>query len=409
MSPSSEPPRVLLGVTGGVAAFKGVLLLRAMQRAGFDVRVVATPSALKFVGEPTWHALSRHPVAVDVWAGTGGGEPHVELARWADAMVIYPATTRVVGSLAAGITEDLVTLCVSCMSGPVVVSPAMHTQMANWQPHEAAKAQLRGAGMVVVDPVSGPLASGDVGFGRLPEPDVVLEALRRALTPQDLAGRRVLVSAGPTREHLDPVRFLSNPSTGTMGFAIAAAAARRGAQVTLVAGPVTLETPAGVTRVDVVSAADLKAALDDAFPACDLLVMTAAVADFRPADPVDHKLRKAELGAGTPSIPLAPTADILAGLGSEKRPGQVLVGFAMETDDLVASARAKLEKKRLDLIVANNLRTEGAGFGRETNVVTLIDRTGAIELPKMNKAELGDRIVARAARLLDPAGTPETP
>jgi len=400
MSPSSEPPRVLLGVTGGVAAFKGVLLLRALQRAGFDVRVVATPSALKFVGEPTWHALSRHPVTVDVWSGSGGGEPHVELARWADAMVIYPATTRVVGSLAAGITDDLVTLCVSCMSGPVVVCPAMHTQMANWRPHDEAKARLREAGMVVVEPVSGPLASGDVGFGRLPEPDAVLEEVRRALTPQDLAGRRVLVSAGPTREHLDAVRFLSNPSTGTMGFAIAAAAARRGAQVTLVAGPVDLETPAGVDRVDVVSAADLKRELDAAFPACDLLVMTAAVADFRPAEQHRHKLRKTELGSGTPTIPLASTADILAGLGARKQPGQVLVGFAMETDDLVASARAKLEKKRLDLIVANNLRTEGAGFGRETNVVTLVSGDGVTELPKMSKAELGDRIVACAAELL---------
>ena len=397
MSLSSEvPSRVLLAVTGGVAAFKAVLLLRLLQRAGYDVRVIATRSALNFVGEATFHALSRHPVSHDIWSpGSGAGELHVELARDSTAMIVYPATTRVVGSLAAGITDDLVTLTASCMRGPVVLCPAMHTAMANWDLHKEAKDRLRAAGMHVLEPVSGSLASGEVGFGRLPEPDAALAALERALAPQDLAGARVLVSAGPTREHVDPVRFLSNPSTGKMGFAVARQAARRGASVTLVAGPVRLATPEGVTRVDVSSAAEMKMALDARFDACDLLVMTAAVADFRPADERADKLHKSDLG-DSPSILLERTDDILAGLAG-RRAHQVVVGFAMETEDLITSARAKLERKGLDLIVANHLRTEGAGFGTDTNVVTLISKDGAENLPTLSKDKVAARILAHVA------------
>ena len=397
MSPNSEArSRVLLAVTGGVAAFKAVLLLRLLQRSGYDVRVIATPSALKFVGESTFHALSRHPVHHDLWSpGDGAGELHVELAREAAAMVVYPATTRVVGSLAAGITDDLVTLTASCMRGPVVLCPAMHTAMANWDPHKEAKEGLRAAGVHVVEPVSGPLASGEVGFGRLPEPHVALAALERALAPQDLSGMHVLVSAGPTREHVDPVRFLSNPSTGKMGFAVARQAARRGAAVTLVTGPVSLATPAGVIRVDVGSAAEMKAALDARFDACDLLVMTAAVADFRPADEHEHKLHKSEMG-DSPALLLERTDDILAGL-TARRAHQVVVGFAMETAQLVASARDKLERKDLDLIVANHLRTEGAGFGTDTNVVTLVSREAVEKLPTLSKDEVAYEVLSRVA------------
>ncbi|MCO4773658.1 MAG: bifunctional phosphopantothenoylcysteine decarboxylase/phosphopantothenate--cysteine ligase CoaBC [Deltaproteobacteria bacterium] len=400
MSLSSErPQRILLAVTGGVAAFKGVLLLRELQRSGFDVRVLATESALRFVGEPTWHALSRAPVAHDLWSpGAGAGELHVELARDADAMVIYPATTRVVGSLAAGITDDLVTLTASCMNGPVVVCPAMHTAMANWEPHRAAKASLVAAGLRVVEPVSGPLASGETGFGRLPEPSQALEALARALAPQDLAGKRVLVSAGPTREHVDPVRFLSNPSTGRMGFAVARAAARRGAHVTLVAGPVSLPTPDGVHRVDVESAQEMRDALGAEFTTTDLLVMTAAVADFRPASITTHKLRKSEVGE-TPSLALERTDDILAGL-SAVATGQVLVGFAMETSNLAESARGKLERKGLDLVVANHLHTAGAGFGTETNVVVLVSKDSTDELPLLSKDAVAERILDRVGPLV---------
>lgn len=382
----------MLAVTGGIAAFKAVLLLRSLQRAGFEVRVLVTQSALRFIGEPTWHALSQHPVSRDVWSGlAGAGEPHVELASDADAMVIYPATTRVVGSLAAGITDDLVTLTASCMRGPVLICPAMHTAMAEWQPHREGKKRLREAGFTVLDPVIGPLASGEVGFGRLPEPDAVLQALLAAVTPQDLAHRHVLVSAGPTREHADPVRFLSNPSTGRMGFAVARAAARRGARVTLVAGPVHLPTPTGVQRIDVTSAAEMKNVIDEHFGTSDVVVMTAAVADYRPRDPAEHKLHKTS-GLDTDGLALERTDDILCGL-SAVASGQVLVGFAMETQDLVASAQRKLREKGLHLIVANHLRTPGAGFGTPTNVVTLVSRDDARPLPLMSKDEVADHVL----------------
>ena len=243
-------------------------------------------------------------------------------------MVIYPATTRVVGSLAAGITDDLVTLTASCMRGPVIVCPAMHTAMAEWEPHRKGKQRLREAGYTVVEPASGPLASGETGFGRLPEPEVALQALTSALTPKDLSHRHVLVSAGPTREYLDPVRFLSNPSTGRMGFAVARAANLRGARVTLVAGPVSLPTPPGVRRVDVTSAAEMKSALDEEFDAADVVVMTAAVADYRPRSAAEHKLRKTS-GLDGEGLALERTDDILAGLGAVAK-AQVLVGFAME-------------------------------------------------------------------------------
>lgn len=386
-------------MTGGVAAFKAVLLLRLLQRAGYEVRVLATENALRFVGEPTLHALSRHPVTRSTWpAGGGAGEPHVELARAADALVIYPATARVCGSLAAGITDDIVTLTASCMRGPVLVCPAMHAAMAAWPLHRRALDTLRESGVTVLPSVEGELASGEVGMGRLPEPDAALEALERLLTPQDLAGRHVLVSAGPTREHVDPVRFLSNPSTGRMGFAVAAAAARRGARVTLVSGPVALPTPSGVERVDVTSAAELAEALNQTFPACDVLVMTAAVADYRPVHRSEHK-RKKDSWDGT--LNLEPTDDILAGLSARKG-RQVLVGFAMETRDLEASARRKLERKGLDLVVANRLTTPGAGFGTTTNVVTLVDAGGSEALPLLDKAEVAHRILDRVVARLTP-------
>lgn len=401
MSTSSESESrglVLLAVTGGVGAFKGVLLLRQLQRRGFDVRVLATRSALRFVGEPTWHALSRYPVVKGVWDldHTAAGEIHVELTRAARAMIIYPATTRVVGSLAAGITDDVVTLTASCMDGPVVVCPAMHTAMANWDLHAEAKDRLRGAGMHVLEPITGVLASGEVGFGRLPEPEVALEALERALSPQALAGRHVVVSAGPTREHLDPVRFLSNPSTGKMGFAVARVAARRGAKVTLVAGPALLDTPPGVDRINVVTAAQMGEAMKIAAEQADVVVMTAAVADFTPRYTSEQKIKK---GMETDGIALDRTEDILSALAATKG-DRIHVGFAMETQDLVTNARGKLERKALDLVVANNLKVAGAGFGTDTNVVTMVDADTVVELPRLSKEAVAARILDRVGGLL---------
>jgi len=392
---------VLLAVSGGVGAFKGVLLLRMLQRAGYDVHVLATKNALRFVGEPTWHALSHHPVVQNVWdpGNAPAGEVHVELSGKARAMIIYPATVRIIGSLAAGITDDIVTLTAACMTGPVVVCPAMHTAMARWPLHDAAKQRLRDGGMHVLEPVHGELASGEIGYGRLPEPEAALEALERAMSPQDLAGRAVLVSAGPTREHLDPVRFLSNPSTGRMGFAVARVAARRGARVTLVSGPTALPTPPGVERVDVVSAADMAEAVTASAVDADVVVMTAAVADFRPQTLNADKLKKDALGGASPTIPLERTVDILGTLGADKG-RKVLVGFAMETQDLVANARRKLTSKNLDLVVANDLNTAGAGFGTETNVVTLVHAGGSDELPRISKEQVASRILDRVVNIL---------
>ncbi len=390
---------MLLGVTGGIAAFKSVLLLRRLQDAGCEVRVVQSKAATRFVGEATFHALSGHPVYRSVWdlQRSEGGELHVELSRWADAIVVYPATSHFVGGLAAGLCDDLLGLTIQCFEGPVLVCPAMHHRMANNPLHMQARDRLVAAGVHILPPVEGRLASGEFGSGRLPEPDEALAALQALLGPQDLGNRSVLVSAGPTREALDPVRFLSNGSTGRMGFALAAAAARRGAAVTLVSGPCSLATPAGVERVDVVSAQEMAEAIDDRFADSDAVIMAAAVADYRPAHCADHKLKKQE---GMEGIPLEPTPDILAGLGQRKK-HQILIGFAMETKDLLAGARAKLEAKNLDLIAANNLAVDGAGFGGKTNVVTLLDRTGnKEELPLQSKDAVAERILDRLAALL---------
>lgn len=398
-SPAPRPRRILLGVTGSVGAFKSVLLLRRMRLLGWEVKVVMSAAATRFVGEATFHALSGHPVATDMWAldRTIGGELHVELSGWADAMIVYPATANFVGGLASGLADDLIRLTAACFRGPLLVCPAMHARMATSPLHARAVATLEEAGIRVLPPVQGVLANGEVGTGRLPEPEVALEALRSAMLPQDLAGRHVVVSAGPTREPIDAVRFLSNPSTGRMGFAIARVAARRGARVTLVAGPVSLECPPGVALVPVTTAAEMADAVRGAAEDADAVVMAAAVADFRAADPSQVKVPKASAEL---TLALERTRDILAGLGAEKR-GRVLVGFAMETGDLVEKAQAKLAGKNLDLLVANDLTVPGAGFGTATNVVTLLHRDGRREdLPLMDKEDLAEVILDRVAELL---------
>ena len=395
--PSSS--NVLLGVTGGVGAFKAVLLLRLLRKAGFSVRVVLTESARRFVGEATFHALSGAPVYRNPWAldQSEGGELHVDLSAWADALVVYPATSNFVGGLAAGLADDLLRLTVTCFDGPVLVCPAMHSRMTAQPLHQAALQTLRDTGVTVLDSVSGELASGEVGAGRLPEPEVALEALRRLLTPQDLAGRRIVITAGPTREHADPVRFLSNPSTGRMGYALARLAVRRGAEVTLVSGPVTLAPPEGAIVVAVTSAEEMHVATTAAASHAHAVIMAAAVADWRPSVQHDSKQTKTD---GTQSLALGRTPDILAGLGADKG-DRFLVGFAMETGDLEARARAKLERKNLDLIVANDLHVPGAGFAAATNVVTLIDRAGAVQrLPKMDKDEVAAHVLDRIAAAL---------
>ncbi len=389
--------RVLLTVCGGVAAFKGVLLLRELQRAGHEVQVVLTKSALRFVGEPTWHALLQRAPHVDGWAldGTRGGELHVELGHWADALVVYPATYHFVAAAAAGLADTLALLTFCSFAGPRLVCPAMHHTMDAQDPHQAARNALRAAGVAVLEPAVGVLASGEIGAGRLPEPAEALAAIEALLATDDLAGKRVVVSAGPTREPLDAVRFLSNPSTGRMGYAVAAAAARRGADVTLVSGPTALATPCGCRRLDVRTAAQMAEAVHAAAEGADVVVMAAAVADYRPARVAEGKRAKADDGW---PVELERTRDILAELSAQPdRP--LLVGFAMETGDLVAKAVAKRERKGCELLVANDLTVPGAGFGTDTNVVTIVDEQGHETLPKMSKAAvadaLWDRVVAR--------------
>jgi phosphopantothenoylcysteine decarboxylase/phosphopantothenate--cysteine ligase len=337
-----------------------------------------------------------------VWdlSGSRSGERHVELSAWADAMIVYPATAHSVGALAAGLCDDLIQLTAFSMRGPVLLCPAMHHRMVARAQYRSAIEQLRAAGIHILPPVTGRLASGEVGEGRLPEPEEALQELLRLLTTQDLAGKSVLVTAGPTREHLDPVRFLSNPSTGRMGFAVARMAARRGAAVTLVAGPVDLPTPLGVTRVSVGTAHEMAVAVHAQAPEVDVLVMAAAVADFRPVEPSAQKLKKADDGSAAP-IALERTTDILASLTETIRP-RVVVGFAMETQDLVANARRKLEAKSLDLVVANDLGVPGAGFGTDTNVVVLLDAAGGrTDLPRCSKDAVANAVLDRVVALLE--------
>lgn len=396
---SRRPPQILLGVTGGVGAFKAVLLLRLMRKAGWEVRVILTDAGREFVGEATFHALSGHPVAKEVWdlEASEGGELHVELSDWADAMVVYPATANFVAGMAAGLGDDLLRLTALCFGGPKIVCPAMHTRMHDNPLHRSVVDRLVEAGVQVLPSVSGELASGEFGAGRLPEPEVALAALEQVLAAPDLTGRRIVVTAGPTRERLDAVRFLSNPSTGQMGYAVARAAQRRGADVVLISGPSSLEPPAGTRFVPVESAAEMAQAVHSELDGAEVVVMTAAVADYRPVTAADHKLKKT---GETITIDLEPTEDILGGLRSRGYEG-VLVGFAMETEDLLIRARGKLEKKKLDLIVANDLSVEGAGFGGATNVVTILDAEGGTDaLPKMSKTEVGNRLLDRILPLL---------
>lgn len=390
--------KIVLGITGGIAAYKALTVLRLLGKAGADVQPVLTPDAERFVPRLTVGALAAREVLVDLWpeAAAGSWTKHVELGVWADLVVVAPATAQTLAKLAHGFCDNLLTaVCLSARC-PLVVFPAMDHDM--WA-HPATRANLdvlRQRGVTVVEPESGPLASGLVGMGRLPEPEAVVAAIAARFSgfapAASMAGKRVLVTAGPTREHFDPVRFLSNPSTGTMGFAVAAEAARRGADVTLVAGPVALPTPDGVRRIDIVSADELYAATLREAEAADLVVMTAAVADYAPAERHAHKVKKED---GDQALALRRTPDTLAELGRRKRPGQTLVGFAMETGDGEAHALGKLERKRLDFIVLNVLGEPGAGFGTATNRVTVFGADGSRQdLPLAAKAEV-------AARLLD--------
>jgi len=393
--------RVLLGVTGGVAAYKSALLARLLRLSDLDVTVVMTESATRFVGPDTFAALTGNPVHTSLWERPGE-VLHVRLAHEHDVAVVAPATANVMAKLAHGLADDLLTSTLLEFTGPLVVAPAMHSGM--WE-HPATRANvetLTARGAVVVGPADGALAHGDRGIGRLAEPedihDAVLTALR-GTSVGDLAERAVVVTAGPTFEPIDPVRFMGNRSSGKMGVAIAAEAARRGAAVTLILGPGTVAPPAGVDVRRVATAEEMRTAVMTAAEHADAVVMTAAVADFRPKVVAGSKLKKDQ---GTPDLVLEPTPDILGELGERRRAGQVLVGFAAETNDVEAAGRAKLERKRVDLLVANEVGRDGTGFGADTNHAAIVTTSDdGVALRDWTKTALAEAVVDRIAARLD--------
>lgn len=393
--------RVLVGVTGGIAAYKACILVRLLRLQGASVRVVMTRSAERFVGPATFAALSDHRVYTDLFEEPGV-VLHVRLAHEADIAVVAPATANVIAKLAQGIADDLLTSTLLEATCPLVLAPAMHTGM--WE-HPATQANvnaLASRGARIVGPAHGSLAAGDEGTGRMIEPEGIVQAIEDVLSSAgDLAGRRIVVTAGPTWEPIDPVRFVGNRSTGKMGFAVAAEAFERGAAVTLVVGPGTVEPPAGPALVRVTTADEMRRAVLDAAAEADAVVMAAAVADFRPETSADDKLKK---DLGPPEVRLVPTPDILLGLKTAElgsTGGPVLVGFAAETRDVEASGREKLRRKGVQLLVANEVGREGTGFGSDTNRAAILAADGEdVAMREWTKRELAAAICDRLAKLL---------
>ncbi len=387
--------RIVLGVTGGIAAYKAVEISRLLVDAGAHVVPVMTAGAERFLGATTLSALASEPVRTRLWDDPDTPIPHTELGQHADLVLVAPATARVIAAYRIGLSTDLLTNVLLATRAPVMICPAMHTEM--WEHPSVVDnvSTLRERGVHIVDPESGRLAGGDVGAGRLASPASIVAAAQRILGPDDLAGASVVVSAGGTREPIDAVRVIANRSSGKQGYALAAEAASRGAQVVLVS-TVDLPVPHGVEVVAVETAAQMQAAMDRLAATADVVVMAAAVADFRPVAAAGHKLKKSD---GVPEIVLERTPDILAGLGARKPDGQVLVGFAAETDDLAANAQRKLEAKRLDLVVANDVGAPGTGFQHDTNAVTMFaPGEPPVGVPLADKRTISvavlDRIVA---------------
>jgi len=392
-----EKKTVVLGVTGGIACYKAAALASKLAQRGYDVEVVLTQNATEFIGPHTFESLTHNRAMVDTFDRNFQSHvEHVALADKADLLIIAPATANIIAKAAHGIADDMLSTTILACDCPKLVAPAMNTRMYMNPVTQDNLNTLRRYGWEVIKPASGHLACGAVGMGKMPEPEDLLEAVDHAVRyRKDLQGLKVLVTAGPTREALDPVRFLTNHSTGKMGYAVARAAAARGAEVTLVSGPVELKPPAYVDTVRVVSALEMFGAVKARAAEQDIIIKTAAVADYRPAEARAEKMKK---GDGTLALPLERTDDILGWLGQNRRPGQFLCGFSMETENLVENSRQKLLKKGIDMICANSLRQEGAGFGGETNVLTLITRSGEEPLPKMSKEDAAHRVLDAVAR-----------
>ena len=394
---------ITLGVTGGVAAYKAAELVRRLQQEGFTVEVVMTRAACEFVRPLTFAALSGRKVITDLFAESGGEAnlesaiEHIAVAQRTDLLLVAPATADILAKFSRGISDDFLSTLYLATAAPVVVAPAMNVNMWNHPATQENLQRLRGCGVYVVDPDEGYLACGMTGAGRLAGQDAIVAAVREVLRiRRDLEGQTVLLTAGPTQEAIDPVRYLTNRSSGRMGYAVAEAAAQRGAKVILVSGPTALETPANVTRLEVRTAAEMLAAVEQYFAEATIAIFAAAVADYRPADAASSKIKRS---GDAISLQLVPNTDILATL-ARKKDSRVMVGFAAETERVAENARKKLKDKNADLIVANDVTSAGAGFDVDTNVVTLFSRDGRdLPLPKLTKREVAHRILDEVVRL----------
>ncbi|HEY8757146.1 MAG TPA: bifunctional phosphopantothenoylcysteine decarboxylase/phosphopantothenate--cysteine ligase CoaBC [Candidatus Limnocylindria bacterium] len=392
---------VVLAVTGSIAVYKVIELARRMTQAGATVQVIMTPGATQFVQPLTFQALTYRPVEVEMFGtfddrATG----HVAMGQQADVVVIAPATAHTIARLANGFADDLIGTTVLASHAPLVIAPAMETHMWSNPATQTNVDALRDRGAIIVEPESGELASGLMGQGRLASVEIITAAIEDALsTSTALAGRRVIVTAGPTLEPIDPVRVVTNRSSGKMGYAVAAAAQRAGADVTLVSGPTALRAPAGVTTIAIETAQELSDAVLVALPGADAVIMAAAIADYRPAKPADRKLKKRDQG-DTMSIDLTRTPDVLQAIVATRDPRTIVVGFKAETGDAVAEASQMLREKKLDLVVANDVTAEGSRFGGDTNQVTLVSADGAEVLPLLSKHEVARRLVAKIAERL---------
>jgi phosphopantothenoylcysteine decarboxylase/phosphopantothenate--cysteine ligase len=398
---------VLVGVTGGIAAYKVGYLIRELIKSGADVKVMMTEAGTRFVAPITFSALSKNPVFTDLWSSNQTSDSdistqHISLANWADVLVIAPASANTIAKLTYGISDNLLTVVSLATARPIILAPTMDAEMYLNTVTQKNLSILKERGYFIIPPAEGELASGLSGPGRLPEIKILIETIEKVLvhSTQDLKNKRILVTAGPTFEAIDPVRFVGNHSSGKMGFAIANAAAQRGANVTIIAGPVVRETPCNVKRIDVESAQEMLIAVLAHTKKTDAVIMSAAVADFTPAHPAKHKIKK-QLGSETLELTLKTTPDILAMLGKLKRK-IVLVGFALETKDELAGAKNKLREKNLDLIVLNSFNEQNRVFGSDVNIVTMIDHLGNVErFPQLPKFDVANKILDKTKTLIE--------
>lgn len=382
---------VLLGVTGSIAAYKAAALASALVKQKADVHVLMTQNATQFISPVTFETLTSHKVPLDTFDRNFEFHvEHVSLGKKADLVIIAPATANIIAKLAHGIADDMLSTTVLACRCPLLAAPAMNTRMYENPVTQDNLERLKNYGWHVITPAAGRLACGDTGAGKMPEPETLLEEALFWACPKDMSGLRVLVTAGPTQEALDPVRYLTNHSSGKMGYAVAQTAARRGAEVTLISGPTALKAPAHVKMLPVTSAEDMFRAVTSQFEGQDIIIKAAAVADYRPAQISGQKIKKKE---GDSTLELCRTQDILGWLGGHRKPGQFLCGFSMETENLIENSRTKLARKQVDMIAANHLFTPGAGFQTDTNVLTLITKSGETPLPQMTKEEAANRLL----------------